>query len=67
MVIDASDYDLKKDLDTVMKRLKRFSEMWVGITGNKSFCFTKGNNMPSFKKWDPSTMSFLARRRRNAY
>lgn len=34
--ITATEYELKKDLDTVMQRLKdfcEFSEMWVGITG----------------------------------
>lgn len=34
--IPATEYDLKKDLDTVRKRLKnfyKFSDTWVGITG----------------------------------
>lgn len=67
MVITASEYDLKKDLGAVMKRLKKFSKMWVGITGNNRFCFTNSSIMSYLKNGDPSTMSLLAKRTRNAY
>ncbi|XP_021933071.1 uncharacterized protein LOC110836299 isoform X2 [Zootermopsis nevadensis] len=36
VLISTLEYDLKKDLDTVIKRLKKFykfSKVWVGITG----------------------------------
>jgi hypothetical protein len=39
--VTAGEYDLKKDLDTVKKRIKnfnKFSETWVGITGNNILC-----------------------------
>jgi hypothetical protein len=70
VAISTLEYDLKKDLDTVMKRLKKFckfSDMWVGITGNNRFCFINGNTISSFQKLNPSTMSLLAWRTRNEY
>jgi hypothetical protein len=58
--ITATEYDLKKDLDTVRKRLKnfyKFSETWVGITGNDRLCLRISNTISAFQKWDTTAMS----------
>jgi hypothetical protein len=58
--VTAAEYELKRALDTVKKRIKnfyKFSETWVGITGNNRSCSRSINTMSAFQKWDTSTVS----------
>jgi hypothetical protein len=60
VVVTAAEYDLKKDLETVMKRLKnfyKFSDTWVGITGNNRSCSRSIITISAYQEWDASTMS----------
>jgi hypothetical protein len=46
VVITTSEHDLKKDLSTVKRKLmsfNKFSNLWVGITGNSRFRTTSSN------------------------